>query len=109
MRWLLALLAMCPAAALAQPAWETYGASQTSIVCHGNPVLLTGNHTDTTLTGPCTMVRVAGEHNDVTVSVAPRAVIEITGRHNDVWWQGPVHPTLLDHGSSNTFHHKVED
>ena len=77
------------------------------ILCDGRPVVLRGDHTRMRLAGDCRQVRVAGAHNDVFVDVGPGALIEITGAHNDVSWIPrfrAVRPTLLDHGSRNTFH-----
>lgn len=112
---ILAGLVLCAASygvpAAAQSQWDTYG-RVSKVTCQGRPVLLQGNHTDVTVTGPCRYVRVAGAHNDVTVDVAPGATIEITGAHNDVWWRSRIpgpRPVLLDHGESNTFHRGGED
>ena len=90
-----------------QGGWDTYGYSSHA-TCRGLPVLLAGNHQDLTVDGNCTLVRVAGRHNDILVVLAPGGTIEITGAHNDVTWKfgpGPhLAPRLLDHGESNTFH-----
>jgi Protein of unknown function (DUF3060) len=93
--------------------WAIYTDRVRHITCGDLPVLLDGNHTDLTLSGPCRYVRLDGAHNDVTVTVTPGATIEITGAHNDVYWQsldpqGPA-PMLLNHGYSNTFHHGTGD
>ncbi len=78
-----------------------------TIACDVRPVQLNGNHTSIRVTGDCGFVRVAGEHNDIGVDVAPGGTIEITGAHNDVTWiqarPGPA-PVLEDHGASNSFH-----
>jgi hypothetical protein len=91
--------------------WDIHGSEARQIACGPRPVLLNGNHTDVTLTGPCRYVRVAGAHNDVTVTVVPGGTIEITGEHNDVFWHqqppNPPRPRLLDSGSSNTFHDRT--
>lgn len=79
-----------------------------AIPCRTQPILLQGNHTTITLNGICSYVRVAGQHNDISVEVGPAATIEITGKHNDVTWQQVVRgppPRLLDDAPSNTFHH----
>jgi Protein of unknown function (DUF3060) len=77
------------------------------IPCSNMPIQLDGNRTETSLTGFCRNLRIAGEHNDVRVQVAPGATIDVVGRHNDVWWRqmGPgPRPALLDSGGSNSFH-----
>ena len=77
--------------------------------CKDMPVSLDGNRNDVRLTGGCQRVRVAGDHNDVHVDVAPGGTIEVTGGHNDVTWRqtapGPK-PELKDTGASNSFHHE---
>ena len=87
--------------------WDNYGYAS-AITCGSRPVLLTGNSMDLTMNGPCSFVRVEGNHNDISIVVAPRGTIEITGAHNDVSWHVPpgarFTPILLDHGNSNTFH-----
>jgi hypothetical protein len=93
-----------------QNGWLVYQDSHISETapCARQPILLNGSHTDFTLNGPCENVRVAGEHNDITIQVGPAATIEITGAHNDVTWRQVIPglpPHLLDSGASNTFHH----
>jgi hypothetical protein len=89
--------------------WERYRASRVTdtIHCADAPILLEGNRDDLQITGECHHLRVAGEHNDIAIDVAPSATIEITGEHNDVTWRqvapGPG-PTLEDLGVSNDFH-----
>ena len=86
-----------------------YGTSHTSekLACAVHPIQLDGDHTDITLTGSCTFVRLAGSHNDVAVNVAPGGTIDITGSSNDVYWYqvaaGPS-PNLLNQGKDNAFH-----
>ena len=91
--------------------WEIYTGEDSHITCHERPVLLTGNHTDLTLSGPCRYVRLTGWHNDVTLTVVPGGTIEITGAHNDVFWHAldptAAAPILLDKGYSNTFHRRT--
>jgi hypothetical protein len=88
--------------------WTRYAASGTqSIACGKLPVLLASSHSDSTLTNSCGYVRIAGEHNDVSIEIAPAGTIEITGAHNDVYWKlskPGAPPHLLDTGQSNTFH-----
>jgi hypothetical protein len=89
--------------------WEKYNASRVTdtIHCADAPILLEGSRNDLRIIGECHHVRIAGEHNDIAVDVAPNATIEITGEHNDVTWRqvapGPG-PTLEDLGVSNDFH-----
>jgi hypothetical protein len=87
--------------------WDAYGYAA-HITCGARPVLLTGNHMDLTLDGPCRMVRVAGDHNDISVGLVAGGSIDITGAHNDVDWHllpgATVPPSLTDHGASNSFH-----
>jgi hypothetical protein len=82
-----------------------------TLPCAPTPILLNGSHTDITLRGQCTYVRVAGEHNDIAIEAAPAATIEITGAHNDVTWRqvapGPP-PRLVNAGTGNTFHHGMD-
>jgi hypothetical protein len=102
--------AATPTAPLQQNGWLVYQDSHITQTapCTQQPILLGGSHTDFTLNGACETVRIAGEHNDITIQVGPAATIEITGAHNDVTWQqvapGPP-PQLLDKGLSNSFHH----
>jgi Protein of unknown function (DUF3060) len=102
--------AATPIPPVEQNGWLVYQDSHISQTapCTQQPILLNGSHTDFTLNGACENVRVAGEHNDISIQVGPAATIEITGAHNDVTWQqvipGPP-PHLLDSGTSNTFHH----
>lgn len=98
-------------------AWDVYGRGVAEVQCGERPVLLQGSHTDIHVRGPCRYVRVAGEHNDIYVTLAPRGTIEITGEHNDVWWivpQAPgnafwARPRLLAPAPHNTFHHGSGD
>lgn len=98
-----------PPVAVEQNGFAVYSASRASqtIPCDARPVQLNGSHTDLRLTGPCRFVRLAGEHNDVSVQLAPGGSIEITGSHNDVTWRslqpGPD-PVLVNRGEDNTFH-----
>src|SRR5579875_3393964 len=107
-RSLMVVLALAGAgsAAVAQSQWDTYDRVST-VTCGPRAVLLGGSHTDAKVLGDCRYVRVAGEHNDIQVEVAPGGTVEITGAHNDVWWRqsrpGPG-PRLLNVGQSNTFH-----
>ena len=95
--------------ALQQNGWLIYDASHVAqtIPCTPQPILLRGSHTDTTLSGRCAYVRVAGGHNDIAIEIGGGATIEITGEHNDVSWHqvapGPP-PRLLAPGPDNTFH-----
>ena len=86
-----------------------YQTSWTSgpIQCDGRPIVLEGTHTALRLSGPCQFVRVAGDHNDISVEIAPTGTIEITGSHNDVTWHTVrgARPALENRGVSNTFHH----
>ena len=89
------------------PFFHVRQSSRAVVDCGGRAIELDGSHTDTQLTGYCPLVRVAGEHNDVTVPVPPGGTIEITAPHNDVTWQqtapGPP-PRLLALAPSNSFH-----
>jgi hypothetical protein len=103
-------IAVAPGA-FAQPTnWTIYKEDHVSrtIPCDPRPVILQGSHTDINMTGACRYVRVAGEHNDITVWVAPGGTVEITGAHNDVTIRRApgrgAPPRLLDSGPSNTFH-----
>ena len=99
-----------PTPPVEQNGWLVYQDSHITETapCARQPILLNGSHIDFTLNGACTHVRVAGEHNDISIQVGPAATIEITGAHNDVTWRqmipGPP-PRLLDSGASNSFHH----
>ena len=98
-----------PAAASGDPnGWQHFsGSVPRRVACGELPILLEGSHTGVTLVGNCGYVRVAGDHNDVTVELAPGGTIEITGEHNDVAWRQPnpsVPPSLLNRGKSNSFH-----
>jgi hypothetical protein len=99
-----------PSPPIVQNGWLVYHDSHITETapCTQQPILLGGDHTDFTLNGACNYVRVAGEHNDISIQIGPAATIEITGAHNDVTWRqmipGPP-PRLLDSGPSNTFHH----
>jgi hypothetical protein len=101
--------AATPTPPVEQDGWLVYQDSHISETasCARLPILLNGSHTDFTLNGACETVRVAGEHNDISIQLGPAATIEITGAHNDVTWRqvipGPP-PRLLDSGTSNTFH-----
>jgi hypothetical protein len=103
-----------PTPPLEQNGWLIYQDSHITETanCPGRPVLLNGSHISFTLNGPCSYVRVAGEHNDISVQIGAAATIEITGAHNDVTWQqivrGPP-PRLIDSGASNTFHRFVPE
>lgn len=96
-----------------QDGWLVYQDSHVdqTAPCAKQPILLNGSHTSFTLDGACRYVRIAGEHNDITIHVGAGATIEITGAHNDVSWQqivpGPA-PRLLSNAASNTFHHVTE-
>ncbi len=89
------------------PGWDAYPYSS-HVTCGAHPVLLTGDRQSLVVDGACRTVVVAGDHNDISVTLAPGGSIEITGAHNDVTWTllpGSVAaPSLTDHGSSNTFH-----
>jgi hypothetical protein len=107
---------LLPAAVTAQSdpnnGWAIYyGGYPRQITCDHRPVLLSGSHTDLTLSGPCWYVRLTGAHNDVVLTVVPGGTIEITGEHNDVFWHpidpAAAQPILLDRGYSNTFHRRV--
>jgi Protein of unknown function (DUF3060) len=92
-----------------QDGWVTYADSRVAqrIACDDRPVLLTGNRNELHLVGDCRQVRIAGEHNDISVNVAPGGTVEITGSHNDVNWtyaRPGGRPQLLDHGKENSFH-----
>ena len=86
---------------------------QPTLMCDGRPLALDGDHNEIVLTGDCRRVRITGEHNDVSIDVAPGGEVEITGLHDDVfWWQsrpGP-RPVLEDHGTpgTNTFHARTQ-
>jgi len=103
-------LAAGPSPPVQQNGWLVYQDSHITETapCARQPILLNGSHTSFTLDGACAQVRIAGEHNDISVQVGPAATIEITGAHNDVTWQqvipGPP-PHLVDSGASNSFHH----
>jgi hypothetical protein len=89
--------------------WLRYQESRMSgtLSCPGKPILLAGSRLQLRLSGGCQMVRVAGEHSDVYIEVAPGGTIEITGNHNDVTWvlaRSGGTPRLIDGGSRNTFH-----
>ena len=96
-----------PASPVVADGWDTYGYAS-HITCGTRPVLLNGDRTDLTADGPCSRVTVAGDHNDVSITLLPGGTIDITGDHNDVTWQFPPGlrgaPVLLDHGHSNTYH-----
>ena len=95
-------LASAPGWAQAEP-WDVQGRAA-HLTCGPRPLLLTGDHQDLTVTGPCRYVRVAGRHNDISIDVVPGGTIDITGAHNDVTWHAAATPHLLDHGISNSFH-----
>ena len=96
-----------PPGGAADPSFHIEQASRAVVECGGRPIELDGSHTSTQLTGYCPYVRVAGEHNDVTIPVPPGATIEITAPHNDVTWRqtrpGPP-PRLVALAPSNSFH-----
>ncbi len=77
------------------------------VQCDARPVSFDGSHTRIEAEGGCRSVRVAGEHNDIIVQMAPGGLIEVTGAHNDIWWRparpGPA-PVFRDVGASNSFH-----
>ena len=89
--------------------WMVYAGDATTVrgTCGRLPILLTGSHTATRLAGDCRRIAVSGNHNDVTLGLAPGARITVTGAHNDIWWhrrgRGPL-PRLIDRGSDNRFH-----
>lgn len=92
-----------------QHGWMVYSGDATTVrgTCGVLPILLTGNHTSTRLSGDCRQIAVTGDHNDVTLGLAPGARVEVTGTHNDIWWHplraGPQ-PLLINHGTYNVFH-----
>ena len=98
-----------PAAAGGDPgAWQRFSSNAPArIQCGELPIVLEGNRTDLNLSGNCGYVRVAGDHNDIVIELAPGGTIEITGAHNDVTWTQPnatIPATFYDRGTSNTFH-----
>ncbi len=75
--------------------------------CTELPVVVELSRASISLVGNCGFVRVAGEHLTVTVELASGGTIEATGAHNDIYWKqaaGSRPPTLINAGSSNTFH-----
>lgn len=101
--------AAAPPRPVAQNGWLVYQDSHVTqaLPCGRQPILLRGNHTDLTLTGGCAYVRVAGEHNDISIEVLQGATIDISGAHNDVTWRQIVPgqpPRLINGGQSNSFH-----
>lgn len=112
----LSLLAGCAytttAAPVVENGWVVYRQTRLAarVPCDDRPVLIAGNRVEMHLTGACREVRISGDHNDVSVQVAPGGTIEITGAHNDVTWTMPTPgtpPTMLDHGKSNSIHSGV--
>jgi hypothetical protein len=86
--------------------YRTSRAAQ-QIDCDGRPIVLEGDRTEIGLAGPCRIVQITGNHNDITVDIVPAGTIAVTGGHNDVSWRltvpGPP-PVLQDQGESNSFH-----
>lgn len=77
------------------------------VVCGELPVLVEVSHAGLGLIGSCGYVRVAGDHLDLSVDLSPGGTIEVTGGHNDITWRqprGPRPPTLINAGTSNSFH-----
>ncbi|MFO1035853.1 MAG: DUF3060 domain-containing protein [Geminicoccaceae bacterium] len=80
---------------------------QGDIACGHDPVVLKGDRTVLNLTGACTNVTIAGDHNDITVELAPGAQVTASGSHNDITWrlsQPGAEPVLSSTGTSNSFH-----
>ena len=115
----LSLFALCAAMAgcTSQPAvaptqqngWLVYSGDHVAVnaVCGTEPIRLTGDHTEATLTGECGQVELTGSHNDVDVAMAPGGTFTILGDNNDVWWHpsGPgVAPTMTIRGNADAFH-----
>ncbi len=107
------LLAGCMYTTAATPTvengWTVYRQTRLAarVPCGDGPVLIAGNRVEMHLTGACRLVRISGNHNDVSVEVAPGGTIEITGAHNDVTWTMPspgARPTLTDSGKENSIH-----
>jgi Protein of unknown function (DUF3060) len=75
--------------------------------CDGRPFVVDADRVSLRIGGPCRQIVIAGDHNDIEVSMLPGGVVEITGAHNDVTWRqmgrGP-RPVLSDRGQSNSFH-----
>jgi hypothetical protein len=96
------------AAAGGPSGWQRFSSNAPArIQCGELPIVLEGNHTNLTLSGNCGYVRVAGNHNDIAIELAPGGTIEITGAHNDVSWTQPnaaIPATFYNRGESNTFH-----
>lgn len=80
---------------------------QGEIACGNAPIVLRGDRTVMTLTGACKDVTVAGDHNDITVQLAPGGQVVASGDHNDITWsqsEPGAPPVLSSPGGSNTFH-----
>ena len=89
--------------------WTVYRQTRLAarVACGDRPVLIAGNRVEMHLTGTCHQVRISGNHNDVSVEVAPGGTIEITGANNDVTWTMPspgARPTMIDSGKGNSIH-----
>ncbi len=83
-----------------------------SVTCDGRPFEVDANRVSLTITGPCSHVVVAGNHNDIETDVLANGTVEITGAHNDVTWRkvgSGSRPILVDRGVSNTFHRGIRD
>ena len=95
-----------PLAAVQPADGYVHYASGGRVQCDGRPVAIDGAHTRVEASGPCSSVRVTGEHNDVIVEMAPAGLVDVSGAHNDVWWRTPsgAPPRFRDTGASNSFH-----
>ena len=78
-----------------------------TIPCPSAPLSLDGNHSNLSVAGYCSRIRVTGEHNDITADIVAGGTIDIVGQHNDVTWRqvtrGPA-PALNILAPHNDFH-----
>ncbi len=81
--------------------------SSGTLPCPNVPLSLDAYRASLTVTGYCSRVRVAGEHNDYIVDIVAGGAIDIVGQHNDVTWRqvtrGPA-PALNTLAPHNDFH-----
>ncbi len=90
----------------------TQDRTSATVACDGRPFVVDASRVSLTITGQCSHIVVAGNHNDVDADVLASGTVEITGAHNDVTWRkvgSGARPILVDRGVSNTFHRGIRD